>query len=110
MGKFIVAGLLGFLGLGLIGDYPLVGFGMLAAAGLLVWMSVQGRRAVRVERARPTAARSARAEVQTEANRAQRDANRQVRQQVERARREAQRSLAGAVQRVEQEQAQRWVA
>lgn len=109
MGKWVVAGLLGFLGLGLISDYPVVGVGMFATAGLLAWMALQGRRSVRVERARPTAARQARQEVQAEANRAQREANRAVRQSVERSRREAQRSLAGAVQRVEAEQASRWV-
>ncbi|SIG37653.1 Uncharacterised protein [Mycobacteroides abscessus subsp. abscessus] len=110
MGKLIGAAALAFLGLGLIGDYPIVGFGMLAAAGLLVWMGMQGRQSVRVERARPTAARQARQEVQSEVNRAQRDANRQVRGAVERARREAQANLARAVQRVEQEQRERWVS
>lgn len=110
MSKWIFAGLLAFLGLGLIGDYPIVGFGMLCAAGLIGWMTLQGRRSVRVERARPTAARSARQEVQSEVNRAQRDANREVRSAVERARREAQKNLASAVQRVQQERAQRWVA
>lgn len=110
MGKLIVAGLLGFLGLGLIGDYPLVGFGMLGVAGVLVWMALQGRQAARVDRSRPVAAREARQEVQQEVNRAQREANRQVRAQVERARREARRNLSGAVQRVQQEQAQRWSA
>ncbi|SKF72837.1 Uncharacterised protein [Mycobacteroides abscessus subsp. abscessus] len=110
MGKFIVAGLLGFLGLGLIGDYPVWGFGMLAAAAVLGWMSLQGRQSARVERSRPVAARQARQEVQSEVNSAQREANRQVRQSVERARREARRNLSGAVQRVEQEQRERWVA
>ncbi|MBE5505801.1 Uncharacterised protein [Mycobacteroides abscessus subsp. massiliense] len=110
MGKFIVAGLLGFLGLGTIGQHPLVGFGMLGVAGLLVWMGLQGRQSVRVERSRPVAARQARQEVQSEVNSAQRDANRQVRAQVERARREAQRNVDNAVARVRAEQSQRWVA
>ncbi|MBN7493064.1 hypothetical protein I3U56_21655 [Mycobacteroides abscessus subsp. abscessus] len=110
MGKWIVAGLLGFLGLGLIGDYPLVGFGLLAAAGLLVWMGLQGRQSARVERSRPVAARQARMDVQQEANRAQRDANREVRATVERARREAQKNVNSAVQRVQAEQASRWVS
>ncbi|CPX22445.1 Uncharacterised protein [Mycobacteroides abscessus] len=110
MGRWTLVGLLAFSGLSLLGQYPVWGFGLLAAAALLVWMSVQGRQSVRVERARPTAARSARAEVQAEVNSAQRAANRAVRTQVERARREAQRNLAGAVQRVQQEQAARWVA
>ncbi|WP_100485874.1 hypothetical protein [Mycobacteroides abscessus] len=110
MGKWIFAVLLGFLGLGLVGDYPLIGFGFLAAGGLLVWMALQGRQAVRVERARPTAARSARAEVQAEVNAAQRAANRDVRQAVEKARRQAQKNLAGAVARVERDQASRWVS
>lgn len=110
MGKFIVAGLLGFLGLGLLSDYPMVGVGMLCAAGLIGWMSVQGRQAGRVERARPVAARQARMDVQQEVNRAQRDANREMRQAVEKARRQAQRNVDGAVQRVQAEQARRWVA
>lgn len=110
MGKWIAAGLLAFLGLGTISDYPVVGFGFLAAGGLLVWMALQGRQAVRVERARPVAARSARAEVAQEVNRAQRDANRTLRRAVEKARREAQRNVDGAAQRVRAEQAQRWVS
>lgn len=110
MGRWILVGVLALFGLGLLSDYPLIGFGMLGVAGLLVWMGMQSRQAARVDRARPMAARQARQEVQSEVNSAQRDANRQVRQQVERARREAQRNLAGAVQRVEREQAQRWSA
>lgn len=110
MGKWIAAAVLAFLGLGLIDQYPVVGFGMLIGAGLLVWMSLQGRQSLRVDRSRPTAARSARMEVQSEVNRAQRDANRQMRQTVERARREAQRNLASAVERVRAEQAARWIA
>lgn len=110
MGKWIVAGLLAFSGMSILSEYPLWGVGMLLVAGLIGWMGVQGRRSVRVSHARPTAARSARADVQQEVNRAQRQANRAVRQSVERARREAQKNLAGAVQRVEREQAQRWSA
>lgn len=109
MGKFIVAGLLAFSGMSILGQYPLWGVGMLLAAGLIGWMSLQGRQSARVERARPVAARQARQEVQSEVNSAQRQANRAVRQSVERARREAQKNLAGAVARVESEQAQRWV-
>ncbi|BBZ82285.1 hypothetical protein MABM_22010 [Mycobacteroides abscessus] len=110
MGKYVAAGLLAFLGLGTIGQYPVVGFGMLGVAGLLVWMALQGRQAARVERSRPVAARSARAEVQAEVNSAQRDANKQMRRAVERARREAQRNVDNAVQRVRAEQERRWVA
>lgn len=110
MGKWIVAGLLALSGLSLLSEYPVWGFGMLCAAGLIGWMTLQGRQSARVERSRPVAARQARQEVQAEVNAAQRDANRAVRTQVERARREAQRNLAGAVQRVQQEQAQRWVS
>lgn len=110
MGKYVAAGLLAFLGLGTLSDYPLIGFGFLAVAGLLVWMALQGRQATRVERARPVAARSARAEVQAEVNRAQRDANKQLRAEVKRARVTAQRNVDGAVQRVRAEQAQRWIA
>lgn len=110
VGKFIGAAVLAFLGLGTLSDYPVVAFGMLAAGALLVWMALQSRQAVRVERARPTAAREARADVQSEVNRAQRAANREMRQTVERARREAQRNVDDAVQRVRAEQAQRWIA
>ncbi|PVB11766.1 hypothetical protein [Mycobacteroides abscessus] len=109
MGKFFGAAVLAFLGLGLVGDYPLIGFGFLAAAALLAWMSLQSRQATRVERARPVAARSARAEVAQEVNRAQRDANRTMRRAVECARREAQRNVDGAVARVRAEQAERWM-
>ncbi|ANO03643.1 hypothetical protein AN916_22575 [Mycobacteroides immunogenum] len=94
----------------ILSEYPLWGVGLIGVAGLIVWMSLQGRQSARVERSRPVAARSARAEVQQEVNSAQRDANRAVRTQVERARREAQRNLSGAVARVEREQAQRWSA
>ncbi|SHX81922.1 hypothetical protein [Mycobacteroides abscessus] len=110
MGKWFLVVLLGLSGMSILSEYPLWGVGLLALSGLIAWMTLQGRRAVRVERARPTAARSARAEVQSEANRAQRAANRDVRSAVERARREAQKNLAGAVQRVEREQASRWVS
>ncbi|SHP92497.1 Uncharacterised protein [Mycobacteroides abscessus subsp. abscessus] len=110
MGKWIAAAVLAFLGLGTVGQYPLVGFGMLGVAALLMWMGLQGRAATRVERARPTAARSARADVQSEVNRAQRAANREVRQAVQRARREAQRNVDAAVARVRAEQSQRWVS
>ncbi|SHO86494.1 hypothetical protein [Mycobacteroides abscessus] len=110
MGKWIFAVLLGFLGLGLVGDYPLIGFGMLGVAGLLVWMGLQGRQAVRVERARPVAARQARMDVQAEVNAAQRAANKQMRAEVGRARREAQRNVDNAVQRVARDQVSRWIA
>lgn len=110
MGKYVAAAVLAFLGLGTIGQYPLIGFGILAVAALLVWMGLQGRQATRVERSRPVAARSARAEVQAEVNRAQRQANREMRQVVQGARRQAQRNVDGAVARVRAEQAERWIA
>lgn len=110
MGRWIVVALLGLSGISLLGQYPLWGFGLLAVAGLIGWMALQGRQSARVERARPTAAREARQDVQREVNAAQRDANRAVRQSVERARREAQKNLASAVQRVEREQRERWVS
>ncbi|SKX74313.1 Uncharacterised protein [Mycobacteroides abscessus subsp. abscessus] len=110
MGKWILVGVLALSGMSILGQYPVWGFGMLAAAALLGWMTLQGRQSIRVDRARPTSARSARAEVQQEVNSAQRAANREVRGAVERARREAQKNLSGAVQRVEREQRERWVA
>ncbi|UJW66740.1 hypothetical protein [Mycobacteroides chelonae] len=109
MGKFVGAAILALFGLGLMGDYPIVGFGMLGVAGLLVWMAMQGRATARVERARPVAARSARADVQAEVNRAQRDANREMRRAVEKARVTAQRNVDNAVARVRAEQSQRWM-
>lgn len=109
MGKWIAAGLLGLSGLSLLSEYPLWGVGLLGFAALLVWMALQSRQAVRVERARPVAARSARAEVAQEVNRAQRDANKQLRAEVKRARVTAQRNVDNAVARVRAEQAQRWV-
>lgn len=110
MGRWILVGVLALSGMSILGQYPVWGFGMLCAAGLTGWMTLQGRQSARVERSRPVAARQARQEVQAEVNAAQRDANRAARSAVERARREAQRSLAGAVQRVEREQASRWVS
>ncbi|MBN7566651.1 hypothetical protein I3U61_21855 [Mycobacteroides abscessus subsp. massiliense] len=110
MGKLIGAVVLAFLGLGTIGQYPIVGFGMLCAGALLAWMGLQGRAATRAERSRPTAAREARMGVAQEVNSAQRAANRAMRAEVGRARREAQKNLAGAVARVRAEQAQRWIA
>lgn len=110
MGKYVAAAVLAFLGLGTIGQYPLIGFGFLAAGGLLVWMALQGRASTRVERARPVAARQARQDVQAEVNSAQRAANRDVRRAVEKARRQAQKNVDGAVERVRAEQAERWVS
>ncbi|MBN7314126.1 hypothetical protein [Mycobacteroides abscessus] len=110
MGKFVAAGLLGLSGLSLVGEHPLWGVGMLCAAGLLVWMGLQSRQAVRQVHARPTGWAHARQEVQVEVNRAQRQANQQVRQTVALARREAQKNLNAAVERVSAEQAERWVA
>ncbi|WP_119626466.1 hypothetical protein [Mycobacteroides abscessus] len=110
VGKWIAAAVLVFLGLGTIQQYPVVGFGMLCAGALLVWMALQGRQAVRVERSRPVAARQARQDVQAEVNAAQRAANREMRRAVEKARRQAQKNLAGAVERVERDQASRWVS
>ncbi|RIS81296.1 hypothetical protein [Mycobacteroides abscessus] len=111
MSKYVAAAvILGVLGLGVIGQYPIVGFGMLGAAGVLVWLGIQGRQAARVERSRPTAARQARADVQQEVNAAQRAANRQLRREVEKARRQAQRNVDDAVERTRAEQSQGWVA
>ena len=110
MGKWIAAGILGVLGLGTISQYPIVGFGMIAAAGVLVWMSLQARQAARVERSRPTAARQARLDVQQKVEKARREAHRQVRREVEKARRQAQRNVDDAVERTRSEQSQRWVS
>ncbi|SLD23467.1 hypothetical protein [Mycobacteroides abscessus] len=111
MSKYVAAAvILGVLGLGLIGQYPVISLGMIAAAGVLVWMSLQARQATRVERSRPTAARQARLDVQQEVEKARCQANRQVRREVEKARRQAQQNVNNAVERTRSEQSQRWVS
>lgn len=111
MGKLIVAGLLGLSGLSLLSDYPLVGFGLLAAAALLVWMSLQGRHSSRpVSHARPTEWARARQESALEVARAERAARAVVRRAVRQADRRGELAVQRAVAQVQADQAQGWSA
>lgn len=105
MGKWIFAGLLGLSGLSLLSDYPLWGVGLLALSGLIVWMSLQGRRAARpASHARPTEWAQARHESQVEVARAEREARAVVRRAVRQADRRGELAIQRAAERVRQEQ------
>ncbi len=111
MGKLIVAVLLGLSGLSLLSDYPVVGFGLLAVAALLVWMSLQGRRAARpVAHARPTEWARARQESAMEVARAEREARAVVRRAVRQADRRGQVAVQRASAQVQAEQGSGWSA
>lgn len=111
MGKWIFVGLLGLSGLSLLSDYPLVGFGLLAATALLVWMSLQGRKSSRpVAHARPTEWAQARRESQMQVARAEREARAMVRRAVKAADRRGQAAVQRATERVRQEQGAGWSA
>lgn len=105
MGKWVLVGLLAFSGLSILSEYPLWGVGLLAAAALLVWMSLQGRRAARpVSHARPTEWARARQESAMEVARAERAARDHVRRAVKAADRRGQAAVQRAAERVRQEQ------
>lgn len=105
MGKLIFAGLLALSGLSILSDYPVVGFGLLAVAALLVWMSWQGRRAARpTSHARPTEWAQARRESQMEVARAERAARAAVRRAVKAADKRGQAAVQRASMQVRQEQ------
>lgn len=111
MGKLIFAGLLGFSGLSILGDYPVVGFGLLAVAALLVWMSLQGRRPARpTSHARPVEWAQARQESAMEVARAEREARAAVRNAVRLADRRGQAAVQRAVAQVQAEQGSGWSA
>lgn len=111
MGKWILVGLLGLSGLSVLSDYPVAGFGLLAVAALLVWMSLQGRRAARpVSHARPTEWAQARQESAMEVARAEREARAMVRRAVRQADRRGQAAVQCAAERVRQEQGSGWSA
>ncbi|MBN7388560.1 Uncharacterised protein [Mycobacteroides abscessus subsp. abscessus] len=111
MGKFIVAGLLGFLGLGLLSDYPMVGVGMLCAAGLIGWMSLQGRQSSRsTSHVRPTEWAQARQESAVEVARAEREARAMVRRAVKQADKRGQAAVRRAAELVQAEQSSGWSA
>lgn len=105
MGKWVLVGLLGLSGLSLLSDYPLVGFGMMAVAGLIVWMSLQGRRSAQpVSHARPTEWAQARRESQMQVARAEREARNHVRRAVRQADKRGQVAVQRASAQVRQEQ------
>ncbi|MDO3129681.1 hypothetical protein P5V43_21475 [Mycobacteroides abscessus subsp. bolletii] len=110
MGKWIFVGLLALSGLSLLGQYPVWGFGLLAAAGLLAWMGLQGRQSARVSHARPTEWAQARQESQLEVNRAEREARAMVRRAVLCADKRGQAAVQCAAERVRQEQGSGWSA
>ncbi|AMT69259.1 MULTISPECIES: hypothetical protein [Mycobacteroides] len=111
MGKLIFAGLLGFSGLSVLSDYPVVGFGLLAVAALLVWMSLQGRRSSRpVSHARPTEWAQARQQSQLEVARAEREARAVVRRAVRQADKRGQAAVQRAAAQVQAEQGSGWSA
>ncbi|ANO18559.1 Uncharacterised protein [Mycobacteroides abscessus subsp. abscessus] len=111
MGKLIFAGLLAFSGLSILSDYPVVGFGTMAVAGLLIWMSLQGRRAAHpISHARPTEWARARQESAMQVARAEREARAVVRRAVRQADRRGQVAVQRASERVGQEQGAGWSA
>ncbi|MBV0917237.1 hypothetical protein KC238_08200 [Mycobacteroides chelonae] len=103
MGKWILVGLLGLSGLSLLSEYPAVGFGLLAVAGLVVWMSLQGRQSSR-QWAR------ARQESAMEVARAEREARNHVRRAVRQADRRGQVAVQRASAQVRAEQSAGWSA
>lgn len=111
MGKWVLVGLLGLSGLSILSDYPVVGFGTMAVAGLLVWMSLQGRRAARpISHARPTEWARARQESAMQVARAEREARAAVRRAVRQADRRGRVAVQRAAERVRQEQSAGWSA
>ncbi|MBN7480762.1 hypothetical protein [Mycobacteroides abscessus] len=110
MGKWILVGLLGLSGMSLLSEYPLVGFGLLAVAGLIFWMSLQGHRAARpTSHARPTEWARARQESQMQVARAKREARAMVRRAVRQADRRGQAAVQRAAAQVQAEQSAGWV-
>ncbi|NOS09338.1 hypothetical protein [Mycobacteroides abscessus] len=111
MGRWILVGVLALFGLGLLADYPMVGVGMLCAAGLIGWMALQGRRSARpVVHARPTEWAQARQQSAVEVARAEREARAMVRRAVKQADKRGQAVVQRAAERVRQEQAAGWSA
>lgn len=109
MGKLVAAVVLGSLGLSVFSDYPVVGFGLIVAAALLVWMTVQGRRSAQpVSHARPVEWARARQESAMEVARAERQARAAVRNAVRQADRRGQVAVQRATAHVREEQAAGW--
>ncbi|MBV6362612.1 hypothetical protein HZD78_21950 [Mycobacteroides chelonae] len=110
MGKWVAVGFLVLVGISLLGgDYTLIGVLMLAAAGLIVFLSVRGSGRGRSYSApaRPVQLSSARYEAREEIASAERDAARLVRHAQEDAEAEGQAALRATVQFLSQEA--RWV-
>ncbi|MBF9327932.1 MULTISPECIES: hypothetical protein [Mycobacteroides] len=111
MGKLIFAGLLALSGMSLLGDHPLWGVGMLALAGLIGWMTLQGRQSSRpVAHARPTEWAQARQQSAMEVARAEREARAVVRRAVRQADKRGQAAVRRAAERVQAEQGSGWSA
>ena len=109
VGKWISAGVLVLVGFSLLGgQYTLIGILMLAAAGLLVWLSVQGSGSRSYSApARPAQLSSARYDAREEIASAERQAARTVRQAQEDAETEGQNALRAVMMHLANES--RWV-
>ncbi|KRQ68039.1 hypothetical protein AOT83_19180 [Mycobacteroides sp. H001] len=95
----------------LLSDYPLIGFGMLAVAGLIGWMSVQGRQSSRpTPHVRPTEWAQARQESALQVARAEREARAMVRRAVLRADKRGQAAVQRAAAQAQSEQGSGWSA
>lgn len=111
MGKWIAVALLALSGLSILGDHPLWGVGMLALAGLIGWMTLQGRQSSRpVVHARPVEWARARQQSQLEVARAEREARAVVRRAVKAADRRGELAVQRAAERVQADQAAGWSA
>ncbi|WP_100514865.1 hypothetical protein [Mycobacteroides abscessus] len=110
MGKWISAGLLVLVGISLLGgQYTLMGVLMLAAAGLIMWLSVRGSGGPRgyTPPARPGQLASARFDAREEIASAERRAARMVSAAQEDAETQGQAALRAVMQFLSQEA--RWV-
>lgn len=111
MGKWIFVVVLGLSGMSLLSEHPLIGFGMLAVAGLIGWMALQGRQSSRpTSHVRPTEWAQARQQSAVEVARAEREARATVRRAVKQADKRGQAAVRRAAERVRQEQAAGWSA
>lgn len=109
MGKWIFIALLALSGMSLLSEYPFIGLVMLAAAGLIVFLSVRGSGGSRSHSlsARPHQLSSARYDAREEISRAERDAVRLVNSAREDAEAQGQSALRAAMTFLSQEP--RWV-
>lgn len=110
MGKWIGVGFLALVGFSLLGgQYSLIGILMLAAAGLIVFLSVRGMGSSRgyTPPARPAQLSAARYDAREEISRAERDATRMIRAAQEDAESEGREALRSAMTYLSQEP--RWM-